>query len=84
MVAPLWKIDEIRQHVAVVDGKVAPTLVLMNARYLHSIFKTWLTANIWIYHDRIIYVGDKMPTNSEQVELVDCAGKTVVPGYIEP
>lgn len=84
MVAPLWKIDEIRQHVAVVDGKVAPTLVLTNARYLHSIFKTWLTANIWIYHDRIIYVGDKMPNNCEQVELVDCAGKTIVPGYIEP
>lgn len=83
MVAPLWKIDEIRQHVAVVDGQVAPTLVLTNARYLHSIFKTWMTANIWIYQDRIIYVGDKLPTHTT-AEVVDCTGKTIVPGYIEP
>lgn len=84
MVAPLWKIDELREHVAVVDGKVAPTLVLANARYLHSIFKTWMTANIWIYKDRIIYVGEKMPSADASIEVMDCTGKTIVPGYIEP
>ena len=84
MVAPAWKIEQIRKQVGVVDGKIAPTLVLKNARYLHSVLKTWLEGNIWVHEDRIVYIGDKMPTDLQAVEIVDCAGKTIVPGYIEP
>lgn len=79
-----WKIKDIRNHVAVIDGHVAPTIVLTNATYLHSIYKTWLTANIWILGDRIVYVGQEMPKNLEGTELIDLTGKVVVPGYIEP
>ena len=79
-----WKIKNIREQVAVIDGKVAPSIVLKNARYLHSMFKQWMTGNIWILKDRIVYVGEEMPANVDGTEMVDMAGKTVVPGYIEP
>ncbi|BDH63272.1 putative adenine deaminase YerA [Lysinibacillus sp. PLM2] len=80
----IWKIQDIRKQVAVIDGIEAPTIVLKNARYLHSIFKKWLTGNIWILGNRIIYVGHKMPLNLTETEVIDLEGKTVVPGYMEP
>lgn len=79
-----WKIHEIRQQVAVIDGQKAPSIVLANARYLHSMLKKWLVGNIWILGDRIVYVGSEMPTNLANTELIDLDGKVVVPGYIEP
>lgn len=79
-----WKIQKIREHVAVIDGKEAPTFVLTNATYLHSIFKKWMNGNIWIHGDRIVYVGEQMPKNTTNTEIVDVAGKKIVPGYIEP
>jgi adenine deaminase len=79
-----WKIKDIREQVSVIDGHTAPTIVLTNTTYLHSIFKKWITANIWIKDDRIVYVGNEMPKNLEGTEIVDLAGKKVVPSYIEP
>ncbi|MGE7665562.1 adenine deaminase C-terminal domain-containing protein [Ureibacillus composti] len=79
-----WKIDELRKQVAVIDGKSAPSIVLKNARYLHSMLKTWLEGNIWILGNRIVYVGTEMPAQLRGTEVIDLAGKTVVPGYIEP
>lgn len=79
-----WKIRNIRQQIAVIDGQSAPTIVLKNARYLHSMFKQWMTGNIWISNNRIVYVGEEMPANVKGTEIVDLSGKTVVPGYIEP
>ncbi|WP_163539184.1 adenine deaminase C-terminal domain-containing protein [Gracilibacillus sp. YIM 98692] len=79
-----WRNKEIRKQVAVIDGKEAPTLVLTNAIYLNVFLRKWIEANIWIYHDRIVYVGNKLPQNLSEIEVVDCSGKYVVPGYIEP
>ncbi|MFZ3577829.1 adenine deaminase C-terminal domain-containing protein [Virgibacillus sp. DJP39] len=79
-----WRNRELREHVAVLDGKVAPTKVLTNGTYLNVYTKQWLTANIWILKDRIIYVGEKMPDQITGVELVDCENRYLVPGYIEP
>ncbi|WP_100330187.1 adenine deaminase C-terminal domain-containing protein [Bacillus xiapuensis] len=79
-----WKNKQIRKHVAVVNGEAAPTIVLQNARFLHSMLKQWVTANIWIYEDRIVYVGEELPAMKPSYELYDCSGKTLVPGYIEP
>lgn len=79
-----WKIDELRKQVAIIDGKQAPTIVLKNARYLHSMLKTWMHGNIWILGDRIVYVGNEMPAILTNTEVIDLAGKTIVPGYIEP
>ncbi|WP_397540128.1 adenine deaminase C-terminal domain-containing protein [Rummeliibacillus pycnus] len=84
MLEPAWKIGEIRQQVAVIDGKVAPSIVITNARYLHSMYKRWMQGNIWILGDRIIYAGPKMPVNIKGTEIVDAKGQTIVPGYIEP
>ena len=56
-----WKNKQLREHVAVIDGKQAPTILLKNALYLNQTFRKWMTANIWIYDDRIVYVGNKMP-----------------------
>ncbi len=79
-----WKIHDIREQVAVIDGKKSPSMVITNARYLHSIYKDWVEGNIWILGERIVYAGPKMPPKMEGTEIVDAAGKTVVPGYIEP
>ncbi|MGG0720117.1 adenine deaminase C-terminal domain-containing protein [Robertmurraya massiliosenegalensis] len=79
-----WKNKHIREHVSVIDGKLSPTILLKNARYLNQVLRKWITANIWIYEDRIIYVGEKLPENTGNCEIVDCKGQTLVPGYIEP
>ncbi|WP_199738157.1 adenine deaminase C-terminal domain-containing protein [Falsibacillus albus] len=79
-----WKNKQIRDHVAVLNHKKSPSIVLKNARYLHSVFKKWLTGNIWILDDRIVYVGEAMPENIQGCEIVDCSSYTLVPGYIEP
>jgi adenine deaminase len=79
-----WKNKQLREHIAVLDGKCAPTILLKNATYLNQLFRKWMTANIWIFADRIVYVGDKLPDNTSQTEIIDCTGKWLVPGYIEP
>ncbi|SDK36887.1 adenine deaminase C-terminal domain-containing protein [Sediminibacillus albus] len=79
-----WRNKELREHVSVIDGLLAPTLLLTNAVYLNVFLKKWMKANIWIYKDRIVYVGERMPGNTSGMETVDCQGKFVVPGYIEP
>lgn len=40
--------------------------------------------NIWIYQDRIVYVGHELPNRAEEIRTIDCEGKYIVPGYIEP
>jgi adenine deaminase len=79
-----WKNKQIREHVSVLDGKLSPSILLKNATYLNQVFRKWMTANIWIYEDRIIYVGDKLPENISECEVIDCTGYFLVPGYMEP
>jgi adenine deaminase len=79
-----WKNKHIREHVSVIDGKLSPTILLQNARYLNQVLRKWITANIWIYEDRIVYVGEKLPENTGNCEIIDCKGQLLVPGYIEP
>ncbi|MEW9501892.1 adenine deaminase C-terminal domain-containing protein [Jeotgalibacillus marinus] len=79
-----WKIQHLRQHTAILDGSVAPTLVLKDANYLNSSLKMWQKGNIWIYKDRIVYVGKDFPSNSKNCEIIDMTNNWVVPGYIEP
>src|SRR5690625_675277 len=79
-----WRNRDLRAHVAVVDEKIAPTIILKNGTYLNVFTKKWLRANIWIYKERIIYVGNKMPDTTENTEVIDCTGQYLVPGYIEP
>ncbi|MFS0674492.1 adenine deaminase C-terminal domain-containing protein [Ornithinibacillus sp. 179-J 7C1 HS] len=77
-----WRNIELRKHVKVLEESIAPTLVLKNATYLNMYLNQWLTANIWVYNERIIYVGDKLPEQAK--ETMDCTGKFLVPGYMEP
>ena len=79
-----WRNRDLRKHLAVIDGKIAPTIVLENSTYLNVFTRKWTQAHIWIYQDRIIYVGDQLPTNREGTEMIDCTGQYLVPGYIEP
>lgn len=79
-----WKNKQLRAHVSILDGKRPPTLLLKNARYLNQVFRKWMTANIWIDGDRIIYVGEMLPENIERCEVIDCCEYLLVPGYIEP
>lgn len=80
----LWRNRELREHVSVLEGKIEPTIVLKNGMYLNVFLNQWLKAHIWIYKDRIIYVGPMLPKNLSSIEVVDCSNKYIVPGYIEP
>ncbi|MCG7345637.1 amidohydrolase family protein [Sporosarcina sp. ACRSL] len=80
----MWDQREIQQQIGIINGKLAPDLIIQNATYLHSIFKKWVTGNIWVKGDRIVYTGSKMPAMTEGAEIVDASGKKIVPGYIEP
>ncbi|WP_174733567.1 adenine deaminase C-terminal domain-containing protein [Mesobacillus harenae] len=79
-----WKNKHLRKQAAVLDGTLSPTILLKNATYLNQVFRQWMQANIWIYEDRIVYVGDKLPEKTNGCEVVDCSGQLLVPGYIEP
>ena len=79
-----WKNKQLREQVSVIDGKKAPTILLKNARYLNQTFRKWMTANIWIYDDRIVYVGNKIPSRIDHCEVIDCTDVLLVPGYMEP
>ncbi|MFT4414599.1 adenine deaminase C-terminal domain-containing protein [Fredinandcohnia humi] len=79
-----WKNKQLREHVAVIDGKKSPTILLKNVTYLNQILKKWLNAHIWIYQDRIVYVGQQLPSEISDCEVIECDGKFLVPGYMEP
>ncbi|WP_428910668.1 adenine deaminase C-terminal domain-containing protein [Niallia sp. Krafla_26] len=79
-----WKNKQLREHVDVIEGKRSPSILLKNARYLNQTFRKWMTANIWIYDDRIVYVGEKLPQRLDGCEIVDCTDYLLVPGYMEP
>ncbi|MET3659254.1 adenine deaminase C-terminal domain-containing protein [Sporosarcina psychrophila] len=80
----MWEPKEIKDQLHMIDGKKAPDLIITNAEYLHSIYKKWVTGNIWIAGDRIVYAGKEMPAMTEGAEIFDATGKKIVPGYIEP
>lgn len=84
MANPVWKIGEIREQLKIIDGKNAPDRVILNATYLHGIYKTWTQGNIWISGDRILYVGKELPKKMDDAEIIDASGQYIVPGYIEP
>ena len=75
---------QLRNHVEVLDGEKNPQIILKNATYLNSYLHQWVVANIWIFEDRIVYVGENFPENVTESEIIDCKGQYVVPGYIEP
>jgi adenine deaminase len=79
-----WKNKHLRMHVSVLDGKTSPTILLKNALYLNQTFRQWMRANIWIYEDRIVYVGENLPPLLEDCDIIDCTDQILVPGYIEP
>lgn len=75
---------EMREFIAVIDEKVKPTLILKDGIYLNTFTKKWIKAHVWIYKERVIYVGKKLPEDESYIDIVDCEGKYLVPGYIEP
>lgn len=79
-----WSNTQLREHVEVIDGTRSPYILLKNATYLNSYMREWVQANIWIYDDRIVYVGEKLPAQLHECEVINCDGKYVVPSYIEP
>lgn len=79
-----WSNEQLREHVEVIEGTRSPHIVLRNATYLNSYMREWMQANIWIYDDRIVYVGGKLPAQLQECEIIDCDGKYIVPSYIEP
>ncbi|MBI0580291.1 adenine deaminase [Neobacillus cucumis] len=79
-----WKNKHLRTHVSVLEGRTSPTILLKNALYLNQAFRQWMRANIWIYDDRIVYVGENLPAKLKNCEVIDCTNEILVPGYIEP
>ncbi|MGA9287312.1 MAG: adenine deaminase C-terminal domain-containing protein [Anaerobacillus sp.] len=80
----LWTKQQLRQHVQVVSGELPPSIVFYHATYLNNGLKKWVTSNIWVYEDRIVYVGDDLPEKHPSTQWIDCEGQYLVPGYIEP
>ncbi|MDQ0230223.1 adenine deaminase C-terminal domain-containing protein [Metabacillus malikii] len=79
-----WKLSQIRKHIDVITNKLAPTIVLKNATILNSFLRQWIKGHVWIADDRIVYVGNQLPQLTKNSEMIDCANKVIVPGYIEP
>lgn len=79
-----WSNQQIRSQIEVLDEIRNPHIILKNATYLNTYLQQWQVANIWIYGDRIVYVGERFPENIDGCEIVDCEGQYLVPGYIEP
>ncbi|MDQ6595593.1 adenine deaminase [Bacillus salipaludis] len=79
-----WKNKHLRTHVSVLEGRTSPTILLKNALYLNQAIRQWMRANIWIYDDRIVYVGENLPATLKNCEVIDCTNEILVPGYIEP
>ncbi len=79
-----WRNRQLREHVAVVEGKLAPTKLIKNTTYLNVFVKKWVTGHIWIYEDRIIYSGPELPPLTDGTEVIDGQDSYVVPGYVEP
>lgn len=80
----MWTQKEIHEQLQMINGTEAPNLIITNATYLHAIYKKWMTGNIWIHNDRIVYAGKAMPETTDGAEIIDATGKKIVPGYIEP
>ncbi len=80
----MWEQHKVQDQLQIINGKKAPDLIIINAEYLHSIYKKWMTGNIWVAGDRIVYAGKEMPVLTEGAEIVDASGKKIVSGYIEP
>ncbi|WP_347552601.1 adenine deaminase C-terminal domain-containing protein [Pseudalkalibacillus hwajinpoensis] len=80
----LWTKQQLRKQVQVVSLELPPSIVFYNATYLNNGLKKWVTSNIWVYEDRIVYVGDELPEKHPDTEWIDCKGQCLVPGYIEP
>ena len=78
-----WTKRLLRQQLAVIRGELPPSIVLKNATYLNSARRKWLNGNIWIFQDRVVYVGEQMPNKLKDTEIVDCSDYFIVPGYIE-
>ncbi len=80
----MWGQADIQKQLQIINGQLAPDILIRNADYLHSIYKKWMRGNVWIAGDRIVYVGEEMPALTDGTEIIDAEGKKIVPGYIEP
>ncbi|PTL39214.1 adenine deaminase C-terminal domain-containing protein [Alkalicoccus saliphilus] len=78
-----WTKRQIKKQLAAVREEIPPTMVIQNVTYLNSMRRSWIKANIWVYYDRIIYIGEEMPSDTSGTTIVPAEGKFAVPGYIE-
>ena len=65
-----WSNKQIRNHVEVLDEVKSPHIILKNATYLNTYLHQCVVSNIWIYEDRIVYVGENLPENSNGYEKI--------------
>lgn len=79
-----WSTHQLREQAAVVRGKGLPSKLLKNGYILNAFTKSWEKGNVWILDDRIVYVGEEIPFSLDGVEVTDCEGAYLVPGYLEP
>jgi adenine deaminase len=79
-----WTKKQLREQLDVVRDEKAPTKLLKNATYLNVVHKKWMSGNIWINDNRIVYVGDRLPEKTGGTEITDCSRSFIVPGYVEP
>ncbi|WP_170006345.1 adenine deaminase C-terminal domain-containing protein [Bacillus fonticola] len=80
-----WNNKTLREHVAVLDGKRSPSIVIQHATIYQPSLRSWVKTTVWIDRDRIVFVGDKFPGQVDlSCEIIDASGLYLVAGYIEP
>jgi len=72
-------------HMLRVSRRQEPaSMWISGAQVLNVYTKSWQKVHVVTAGERIAYVGEKEPLADENTELVDAAGKFLVPGYFEP
>jgi adenine deaminase len=77
-------LDEIRTLMAVARGERPADLALVGGRVLLVQSGEVYPGNVAVAGERVAYVGPDETIVGPRTRVVDCAGKIVVPGYIEP
>lgn len=77
-------LEEVQALVQVARGERPADLALMGGRVLFVQSGEVLPAHVAVAGRRIAYVGPSTGFIGPKTRVVDCAGKVIVPGYVEP
>lgn len=81
---PPWTEDKLTRLIHASRFLMPVNVWIHSAKVLNVYTGEVLPWNIGILEERIAYVGEKKPLTNDHTEIINGAGYTIVPGYIEP